>query len=64
MKYSWEFKLEYVNKYKNGEYITHPDGPNQRESFMNHVRIWAKTYDMLGVDGLKHSPSTTVSRHI
>ena len=57
MKYSWEFKLECVNKYKNGEYITHPGAPNQRESFINHVRIWAKTYDMLGIDGLKHSPT-------
>ena len=57
MKYSWEFKLECVSKYKNGEYITHPGAPNQRESFINHVRIWAKTYDMLGIDGLKHSPT-------
>jgi len=57
MKYSWEFKLECVNKYKNGEYITLPGALNQRESFMKHVRIWAKTYDMLGIDGLKHSPT-------
>lgn len=57
MKYSWEFKLECVNKYKNGEYIIHPGTPNQRESFMRHVRIWTKIYDVLGVDGLKHSPT-------
>ena len=57
MKYSWEFKLECVNKYKKGEYINHPGTPNQRDSFMSHVRIWAKTYDDLGVDGLKHSPT-------
>ena len=57
MKFSWEFKLECVNKYKNGEYITHPETPNKHESFMKHVRIWAKTYDKLGIDGLKHSPT-------
>lgn len=55
MKYSWEFKLECVNKYKNGEYITHPGTPSQRECFMKHVRIRAKRYDDLGVDGLKRS---------
>ena len=55
MKYSWEFKLECNNKYKKGEYIKHPGTSEQRISFMNHVRIWTKTYDDLGVDGLKHS---------
>ena len=55
MKYSWEFKLECVNKYKNCEYITHPGTPKQREGFMNHVREWVKNYDDSGIDGLKHS---------
>ena len=55
MKYSWEFKLECVDKYKNGEYITHPGTSKQRQHFMDHVRIWTNTYDMLGIDGLKHS---------
>lgn len=56
MKYSWEFKLECVNKYKNGEYINHPGTLNQHNNFMKHVREWSKFYDDLGVDGLKHSP--------
>ena len=55
MKYSWEFKLECVNKYKNGEYITHPGSPEQRHHFMHHVRQWVKNYDDFGIDGLKHS---------
>ena len=55
MKYSWEFKLECVNKYKNCEYITHPGTPKQRKGFMNHVREWVKNYDDSGIDGLKHS---------
>lgn len=55
MKYSWEFKLECVNKYKNGEYIILPRALMNRRTFMNHVREWVKNYDDLGIDGLKHS---------
>lgn len=58
MKYSWEFKLECVNKYKNGEKIIFPGAPKARDSFMGQVRIWAKNYDDLGIDGLKHSPNS------
>ena len=56
MKYSWEFKLECVNKYKNGERITFSGTSLQHHNFMNHVKAWAKAYDDLGIDGLKHSP--------
>lgn len=54
MKYSWEYKLECVIKYKNGRHIEHPIGKS-RSSFMAHVREWVKSYDDLGIDGLKHS---------
>ena len=57
MKYSWEFKLECVNKYKNGEYINISGSLGFHHNFMNHVKNWAATYDELGVDGLKHSPT-------
>jgi len=60
MKYSWEFKLECVNKYKNGEYIVFAGTTSQRRTFMNHIREWAKIYDDLGVDGLKHSSTNKV----
>ena len=55
MKYSWEFKLDCVNKYKNGEHITVAGSCTFRRSFMNHVREWVNIYDDLGVEGLKHS---------
>ena len=55
MKYSWEFKLECVNKYKNGEYINISGSPSFHHNFMIRVRDWAATYDELGIDGLKHS---------
>lgn len=56
MKYSWKFKLECVNKYKNGEYIATPEKTrNQRRAFMYQVNKWAKNYNDLGINGLKHS---------
>lgn len=55
MKYSWEFKLECVSKYKNGEYIQFTGTPDQRHIFMEQVRCWVQNYDDLGIDGLKHS---------
>ena len=55
MKYSWKFKLECVSKYKNGEYIKFSGTQKQRQHFMIYVREWAKAYEDLGIDGLKHS---------
>ena len=56
MKYSWEFKLECVDKYKNGEYIATPGKTrNQRKTILRQVNKWAKNYDDLGINGLKHS---------
>ncbi len=58
MKYSWEFKLECVDKYKNGQHIDTPSGCKSRRSFLNHVYEWVKNYDDLGVEGLKHSSTS------
>jgi transposase len=55
LKYSWEFKLECVNKYKKGEQINFPGMPQGNDSFMGQVRLWNKMYDDLGIDGLKHT---------
>ena len=57
MKYSLEFKLECVDKYKNGEHIDIPGSPGFHHGFMDHVRTWAKAFYDLGIDGLKHSPT-------
>ena len=56
MKYSLEFKLECVNKYKNGEYIPTPGKiKSQRITFLHQIEAWVKNYEDLGIDGLKHS---------
>lgn len=61
MKYSWEFKLECVDKYKNGEYIATPGKTTtQRKNFLHQVNKWAKNYDDLGINGLKHSSTNKI----
>ena len=61
MKYSWEFKLECVDKYKNGEYIATPGKTwNQRTTFLHQVNKWAKNYDDSGINGLKHSSTNKI----
>ena len=54
MKYDLKFKLECVRKYKEGKRDFVPSGIC-KTTFLNHVRSWVKTYDDLGVDGLKHN---------
>ena len=51
MKYSQEFKLDCVKKYKNGEHIEDPPG-TKHESFLRQVRRWTRIYDSLGEIGL------------
>ena len=57
MKYSKEFKLECVTKYKNGDYIKDPPGVNHRD-FQKQVRRWVRQYDSLGEIALDHNRYT------
>ncbi len=57
MKYSKEFKLECIRKYKNGEYIEDPPGVSHK-IFYAHIRKWARIYGSLGEAGLEHGRPT------
>ena len=57
MKYSKEFKLECVMKYKNGEYVKDPPGVKHK-SFHRQVQRWKYIYDSLGEIGLEHNKPT------
>ena len=57
MKYSKEFKLEYVQRYKNGDFIKDPPGVNHK-SFHEQIRKWVRIYDSLGEAGLEHERTT------
>ena len=53
MKYSKEFKLECVLKYRNGEFIHDPPGMIHKR-FHDQVLKWNTIYDSLGEAGLEH----------
>lgn len=57
MKYTKEFKLECVMKYKNGQRINDPPGVRHRQ-FQDQVRRWVRIYDSLGEIGLDHNRPT------
>ena len=53
MRYTKEFKLECIRKYKTGENIDDPGGC-KHEVFRNKVRTWVRIYNSLGEIGLEH----------
>ena len=53
MKYSYEFKLECVNNYKQGKQNVKPEWMTPKE-FRDKVREWVRLFDLYGPDGLKH----------
>ena len=55
MKYTLEFKLECIERYRQSHSYVYPPGIKSKDSFRSHVRDWARLYDDLGIDGLKHS---------
>ena len=54
MRYTKQFKLECVQKYKTGEHIDDPGGCKHK-TFWTKVRGWVRIYDSLGGIGLEHT---------
>ncbi len=64
MKYSKEFKLEHIRKYKAGIYIETPPGFKRRD-FMHQVREWVSIFNSLGEAGLEHGrPTLDISQRL
>jgi transposase len=57
MKYTKEFKLECVMKFKNDEYIEDPPG-TRHNSFHAQLMRWVHFYDSMGEIGLDHNRPT------
>ena len=57
MKYSKEFKLECVQRYKNGDNIKDPPGVKHK-TFHDQLLRWVRIYESLGEAGLEHSKPT------
>lgn len=53
MRFTKEFKLECIRKYKVGERIDDPGGC-KHETFRNTVLEWVRIYDAMGETGLEH----------
>ena len=53
MRFTKEFKLECVQKYKDGEPINNPGGCKHK-TFADTVRRWVRIYDSVGEVGLEH----------
>ena len=53
MRFTKEFKLECIRKYKAGERIDDPGGC-KHETFRNTVVEWVRIYDAMGEIGLEH----------
>lgn len=57
MKYNWEFKLECVERYLNGEWAETPEYAGNQDTFRHRIVEWTRKYKIHGVDGLKHKPT-------
>ena len=64
MKYSKEFKLECVQRYKNGDYIKDLPGI-KHNTLRDQVRVWVRIFDSLGEAGLEHGrPTLNINQRI
>ena len=53
MRYSFEFKVACIDKYRQGLWPVTPEGIKE-ENFHQTIRKWARIEDALGLDALKH----------
>lgn len=53
MRFTKEFKLECIRKFKFGEQIDDPGGCKHK-TFADTVRRWVRIYDSMGEVGLEH----------
>jgi len=56
MRYTFEYKLECIEKYYQGIWPDTPEGV-KKENFRKMIRKWVRIEDALGVDALKHKKS-------
>ena len=64
MKYSKEFKLECVQRYKNGDHIEDPSGVKHKH-FHKLILEWNRVYDSLGEVGLEHGrPTLDINKRV
>lgn len=50
VKYTKEYKLDCIKRYKRGEYVKTPKGCTNRHTFTTALSKWVRMYDSLGKD--------------
>ena len=58
MRYSYQFKREAVELFRQGKWVDTPDGV-QEKSFRNKVREWFRMEEIYGPEALKHKNMNT-----
>ena len=57
MKYSWEFKVQCVEKYLHGEWEEQPEySQTSKRRFRKMIVEWSRIYKVKGAEGLKYNP--------
>ena len=56
MRYTYEYKVECVEKYRKGEWAQTPPGINEK-NFRKQIRQWVRKEEVLGLEALKHKES-------
>lgn len=59
MKYSYEYKMECVDLYRQGKWPKAPDGLDQK-SFRNKIREWVRIEEAQGPEALRHKAQNKV----
>ena len=60
MKYDYSFKINAVEMYRSGQWISTPKGIGQK-NFRKRIVQWSRIADIYGIDYLKH-PTTCKER--
>ncbi len=56
MKYSYEYKKECIQLYREGKWPQTPEGINERD-FRKTIRLWVRLEELHGPEILKHGNS-------
>lgn len=60
MRYTYEYKLEYIELYRQGKWQETPEGIKSTKGFHKKIRSWVRIEENCGPDALKHKKQNKV----